>query len=845
MIGSPAHRLTSPRRGALLLVLAVTAALLPEPGLSQETGTIRGRVVTAGEAQPVYAAEVRIRDLPRRAFTDGEGRFVLERIPAGVHTLAVSRLDHAPLELEVRVAADEVTEVQISLEIRAVRLGEIEVTSASRRPERVVDAPAPVAVLPEERARDFSLTHQAPRALVGLPGVHVAQSGIHDFNVNARGFNTSLNRRVLVLQDGRDLSVPFLGSQEWAALSVPLEQMERVEMIRGPGSALYGANAFSGVLNLTTPTARETQGTRLSAAGGELGTLDADARHAGVFGNGRFGYRVTAGFYRSDSWSRSRTERGSLEDEYRDAVDLDEHPVSAPSPGYEQLPLLGQEKQGTPGPATGEPDPVRSVYGTARLDWYADDGSILTVEGGAARAENHLTVTPIGRIQVDGATRPWLRTEWASERLNVSAWYSGRRSDDQLGLQSGFRIAETSAIYHAEVQYNQPFAGERGRVVAGASARATGVTSDTTFVASGDQDRLDGSWAAYGQVEYELRPRLRVVVASRLDDGVLFDPQLSPRAALVYAPSPESSLRLGVSQAFKTPNILEYFLAVPAGPDQDLTRAEEIARSSPLGPALEDVPEGELFTDSDQVPVFAFGNRNLEVEGVTGLELGYKGLVGERLYLTADLFYSRVENLITDLLPGANPRYGPWTAPAAVPDSARPVLEDAVNDFLGPEGLTRLSDGRTAFVVSIGNAGKARTWGGELAAGLTMSPALRLDANYSYFGFDVDDSSVLPGDRILPNTPEHSGTLSLSYRPRSGVEGRVQLHAATGFQWASGIYAGYVPARWTLDLAAGWRVTDRLTLRFLGTNVLDQKHYEVFGGSVLGRRLLAGLSVSY
>ena len=115
--------------------------------------------------------------------------------------------------------------------------------------------------MPPEVLQSVSITGQAPVALQSVPGVDVVQSGVNDFNVNARGFNSSLNRRVLVLQDGRDLAIAFLGSQEWNGLTQPLEDLGKVEMVRGPGSALYGANAFSGVVNITTPTAREVIGT--------------------------------------------------------------------------------------------------------------------------------------------------------------------------------------------------------------------------------------------------------------------------------------------------------------------------------------------------------------------------------------------------------------------------------------------------------------------------------------------------------------------------------------------------------------------------------------------------------
>src|SRR5262249_28377666 len=145
-----------------------------------------------------------------------------------------------------------------------------------------------------------------------------------DMNVNTRGFNSTLNRRILVLQDGRDLAITFIGSQEWGAMSTSLEDLGRMEMGRGPGAALYGANAFSGGLNITTPSGREAVGTRLSIGGGELSTFRADMRHAGVFNRGQLGYKVTGGYSRSDTWSRSRTtfDSLSLRTEYASAIDV-------------------------------------------------------------------------------------------------------------------------------------------------------------------------------------------------------------------------------------------------------------------------------------------------------------------------------------------------------------------------------------------------------------------------------------------------------------------------------------------------------------------------------------------
>ena len=97
------------------------------------------------------------------------------------------------------------------MEAVAVSLSEIVVEGASRAPERIVEAPAAISVVPPEQLQAAAITAQTPLALQATPGVDVVQSGVNDFNVNSRGFNSSLNRRMLVLQDGRDLAIAFLG----------------------------------------------------------------------------------------------------------------------------------------------------------------------------------------------------------------------------------------------------------------------------------------------------------------------------------------------------------------------------------------------------------------------------------------------------------------------------------------------------------------------------------------------------------------------------------------------------------------------------------------------------------
>jgi outer membrane receptor protein involved in Fe transport len=302
---APLRRRLFTSLAASMLVLAA----LPVVAASQETGTVTGRVTRAADAAELSSVSVAIPAIGLSTITGTDGKYTLRRVPAGPQTVVFRWLGYRPTEVQVVVEADQTVTADATLEAAVFSLGEIVVEGASRGPERIVEAPAAISVVPQQVLQSVAATGQAPIALQSVPGVDIVQSGVNDFNVNARGFNSSLTRRVLTLQDGRDLAIAFLGSQEWAGLTQPLDDLGKVEMVRGPGSALYGANAFSGVINITTPEAREILGSKMTVAGGELETFRVDGRHAGLAADGRIGFRVNGGYNRSDTWSRSRTLR--------------------------------------------------------------------------------------------------------------------------------------------------------------------------------------------------------------------------------------------------------------------------------------------------------------------------------------------------------------------------------------------------------------------------------------------------------------------------------------------------------------------------------------------------------
>ncbi len=831
--------------GVLLAAVAGALDRPPRP-VAQGPVAIAGTVTSALDGLPLGGVTIRVEGTSLIATTGTQGSYRLARVPPGTQTLVFQLLGYATRRVTLDASASSTT-LDVVLDASPVRLGEIVVEGASRGPERLLQAPAAVALVELPPARLATVTNQAPLAFASLPGVDVVQNGLNDFNINARGFNASLARSVLVLQDGRDLSVPLLGSQEWAAISFPLDET-KVEFIRGPGSALYGANAFTGVVNIETPAARDLTGTRVTLAGGELSTMRADFRYATVLPSGKFGLRATGGYTRSASWSRSRTrlDRADFADEYAGATSS---PVNPPPPGFELIPLAGQSRDQTTGQALGTPNDLQSLYGAGRLDYYAPRGSVGTLEGGVARADNEVFVTAIGRVQVLRSLRPWLRVAWDSPALDLSASYSGRRATKpQVQLASGLQIEDESAAYQVEGRYTRLLLAGGGRLIVGGSFRESQVDSKNTLMAPQDDQRTDRYYSGYAQLEYDRLPRIRLLGAVRWDQSDLFDAEFSPKGSVVFSLTADHAIRFGVNRAFLTPSQVEFFLQTTAG-TQNLAPLEAGLRASPLGPALAGVPNGQLFTNSAAVPVIARGNPDLVPEKVTSYELGYKGQISNRFFATLDAYWSRVKDFVTTLLPApvVNPAFQAWTAPAAVPDPYRATVESAVRAALAGTpaqlALTRLPDGTTAIVLSYGNAGVVHEWGVELGAWGSLTSELSLGASYTFFDFDVRQQ--LQGDVLLPNTPRHKGSGSVRYDGRQGFELGLDVRLVEAYQWASGVNQGPIPGSQIVNADASYQLHRNARLQLIATNLLDQRRYHIYGGSVIGRRMLGGLTVTF
>src|SRR5687768_5632108 len=149
-------------------------------------------------------------------------------------------------------------------------LMKIEITSVSKQRQVVAEAPAAVSAISQEDIRRSGL-NSIPELLRLVPGVNVARINASHWAISSRGFNELYSSKLLVLMDGRTVYTPLFSGVYWETLDYVLPDLERIEVIRGPGATLWGANAVNGVINITTKSARDTQGLLLS---GEYSTID-------------------------------------------------------------------------------------------------------------------------------------------------------------------------------------------------------------------------------------------------------------------------------------------------------------------------------------------------------------------------------------------------------------------------------------------------------------------------------------------------------------------------------------------------------------------------------------------
>ena len=790
-------------------------ALVLLTALPALAATLRGTVSDLDSGAPLPSANIEVvgeEGLGTASRTNG--RYLID-LPPGRHTLRVSFLGYATFEEMVEVPAAGARR-DVALELTSVFLDPV-VVSASRHAEKITDAPAAITVIgtAEIEARE---TSTAAEHIAAVKGIDYTKSGLDTYQINARGMNSTFPRRMLVMTDNRSNLLPGIGIVRWSMLSAAAPDLDRIEVVTGPASALYGNAALSGTVLVQTKSPLDEQGLSATLSGGERSTMKVAARYAGL-ANDDLGYKISVERFQGDDWER-------VDETANWFVSIKEPTADSPLTVFN---ADGTERMTVTSPDFG----IENTHVDARVDWDLTETGRLSFFSGWSQT-NSITLTGLGRYQIKDWQTGYGQLAYRDERFFVQGYVTGNDAGDTYNLISGSAIIDRSIAYDLEAQHNFTL-GDRASVIWGGNYRQLNNDSEGTFI---PEKKTFDLFGAYTQAEFELASTLDLIGAFRIDTHPETDAQYSPKAGFVWKPLANHTFRATYNKAFQNPIFTEFFLELPVGDvpavDQNgiVILAPDPADSNKVGPLL--------------VPGYATGNPDIKPEEITTFEFGYQGLIAEKWLASLDVHQSRYDDFISDLMP----YYGPLTE--------LPQIDVDLDGEPNPlPGRPRLDDNGNVIAydfIGYTNFGPVDVTGFDLGLTYLVTPELQVGGTYSYLSagdieavVDEEDFAVDPISGVLVgsplNAPENKFTLNALYRADGGWSGSFGLRWVEEFEWGAGLYEGTIPSYTVVDGSVGYAITGNVELSIIGTNILDDQHVELIGAPEIGRQILGRISV--
>jgi len=436
------------------------------------------------------------------------------------------------------------------------------IVTASRTEQLLLESPVAISVID---SADIALSPAKNYAdlMRGVPGLNVVQTSARDINMSSRSATGTLDASQLVLVDGRTVYLDFFGFVAWDLLPLDFGEIEQIEIIRGPGSAVWGANAMSGVVNVITKSPRAYgNGFRVRAGGGERGT--GFGAFTWTAARPKTAWKVSGAYYTQDAWDRP----GPLEN--------------------------GIPRDSFPNFGTSQPK------GDARVDFITGQESTVSLYGGIAGTGGTIH-TGIGPFAInDGMTFWYLRADYNWKSLNVRA-YANILDGEAVNLLNGLAFIFDSQTYDISATNTSEFGG-RHAVTYGGNFRNLNFNLS---IAPNEDNRKEGG--GFAQVALDLSDQFAIDAGVRADAFSNIDKTVvSPRGALLFRPtgSPNHVIRAGFGRAFRTPSLINNFIEVTIF-------------NAVVLPGF-----GQYV-----FPSIVVGNPDLVEERVDQIEIGYRGAV--------------------------------------------------------------------------------------------------------------------------------------------------------------------------------------------------------------------------
>jgi iron complex outermembrane receptor protein len=496
-------------------------------------------------------------------------------------------------------------ENQIVMELTRMSLAElmnIEITSVSKKPESLSDAAAAVFVITQEDIRRSGVTN-LPDALRMVPGLQVGRQDSNKWGVTSRGFIDRFSNKLLVLIDGRTVYTPLFSGVYWDMQDVMLEDIERIEVIRGPGAALWGANAVNGVINILTKSAKDTQGGLLSTGFGNEDKENMSVRFGGKLGEDT-SYRIYGKYFNRDNFV---------------------------------------ELEGNPG--KDDWDAVRSGF---RLDSDISESDSLTVQGelyeGAVGSTyiipyllSPYSLTIDAEEDFIGAnllTR-WSRTYSDSSDVTLQLYYDW--FDREFVV-----FDEERNTFDLDFQHHLRLS-DRHDLVWGLGYRFSGDQIGNSYTATFDPtSRNDQLFSAFLTDDITLiDDTLVLTLGSKFEHNDYTGFEIQPNVRLMWTPHERHKIWASVSRAVRTPSRYEHDAQI------DMVVLPPGSEDNPLP-----LP----------VRMASYGRDSFDSEDLVAYELGYRTLAADWLTLDTALYYNVYDHLLT-AEPSENWLYIPEPAP--------------------------------------------------------------------------------------------------------------------------------------------------------------------------------------
>ena len=477
----------------------------------------------------------------RESATDAMGAVQFADLPAGIYAVSASSLSYADKVVSnVELQGDETKSVEIALFSRVIQLDQVSVTT-SRRQEKVLEAPAAVSVLDDSQIRSRAALTPMEH-FKSIAAVDTFNTGISQGNVTIRGFSNVLSSSLLSLVDNRIASVPSLRVNAYTLVSTPDNDIDQIEVVSGPGSALYGPNSANGVIHILTKSPFGSEGTQASLATGERGVFVGSFRHAGSINN-KLGYKVTGEYTQGEDWHYTDPVEQQLRLQRINAgVPEDDVRIGARN--------FDMEKQNF----------------EARVDYRVNDDLTTIFNGGYTQATG-IELTGIGAAQATGWTYRYVQARALYKDLFAQAFLNKSNAGDTFLLREGSPLVDRSTLLVGQLQHGVSL-GSRERLTYGVDLLLTRPNTDGTINGANEENDNINEIGVYLQSETELTEKLKLVAATRFDrhnqlEGTVF----SPRAALVFQPISDHNFRATYNRAFTTPTTNNLFVDVRAAED--------------------------------------------------------------------------------------------------------------------------------------------------------------------------------------------------------------------------------------------------------------------------------------